>query len=123
RSLPDARDIVDELTGRHVKLNLGDSVHDPTDPVGRRLFNVLAMVAESDLIKMRTGRGMKVARAKGRLCGKKPKLSPRQESHLVALHHAGTHTSAELAELFSVARSTVYRAIERARTPTATAES
>jgi hypothetical protein len=30
--------------------------------------------------------------------------------------HAGTHTSAELAELFSVARSTVYRAIERART-------
>jgi DNA invertase Pin-like site-specific DNA recombinase len=56
---------------------------------------------------------MKVARAKGRLRGKKPKLSQRQEAHLVALHHAGTHTSAELAELFSVARSTVYRAIER----------
>jgi len=28
--------------------------------------------------------------------------------------NAGTHTSAELAELFSVARSTVYRAIQRA---------
>ncbi len=76
------------------------------------------MVAEfeSDLIKMRTGEGMKVARAKGRLRGKRPKLCPRQESHLVTLHHAGTHTSAERAELFSVARSTVYRAIERART-------
>jgi DNA invertase Pin-like site-specific DNA recombinase len=124
RSLPDARDIVAELTAREVKLSLGGSVHDPTDPVGRLLFNVLAMVAEfeSDLIKMRTREGMKVARAKGRLRGKKPKLSPRQESHLVALHHAGTHTSAELAELFSVARSTVYRAIERART-TAPAES
>ncbi|HEX2805499.1 MAG TPA: recombinase family protein, partial [Kineosporiaceae bacterium] len=118
RSLPDARDIVAELTAREVKLSLGGSVHDPTDPVGRLLFNVLAMVAEfeSDLIKMRTREGMKVARAKGRLRGKKPKLSPRQETHLVALHHAGTHTSAELAELFSVARSTVYRAIERART-------
>jgi DNA invertase Pin-like site-specific DNA recombinase len=118
RSLPDARDIVAELTAREVKLSLGGSVHDPTDPVGRLLFNVLAMVAEfeSDLIKMRTRVGMKVARAKGRLRGKKPKLSPRQESHLVALHLAGTHTSAELAELFSVARSTVYRAIERART-------
>ena len=68
------------------------------------------------MIKMRTREGMKVARAKGRLRGKKPKLSQRQEAHLVALHHAGTHTSAELAELFSVARSTVYRAIERART-------
>jgi DNA invertase Pin-like site-specific DNA recombinase len=118
RSLPDARDIVAELTAREVKLSLGGSMHDPADPVGRLLFNVLAMVAEfeSDLIKMRTREGMKVARAKGRLRGKKPKLSQRQEAHLVALHHAGTHTSAELAELFSVARSTVYRAIERART-------
>ncbi|MBW0088605.1 recombinase family protein [Pseudonocardia sp. KRD-184] len=118
RSLPDARDIVAELTAREVKLSLGGSMHDPTDPVGRLLFNVLAMVAEfeSDLIKMRTREGMKVARDKGRLRGKKPKLSPRQEAHLVELHHAGAHTSAELAELFTVARSTVYRAIERART-------
>ena len=45
RSLPDARDIVAELTDREVKLSLGGSVHDPTDPVGRLLFNVLAMVA------------------------------------------------------------------------------
>jgi len=122
RSLPDARDIVAELTAREVKLSLGGSVHDPTDPVGRLLFNVLAMVAEfeSDLIKMRTREGMKAARAKGRLRGKKPKLSQRQESHLVSLHHAGTHTSAELAELFSVARSTVYRAIDRARTAATT---
>lgn len=37
RSLPDARDIVDELTSREVKLNLGGSVHDPTDPVCRLL--------------------------------------------------------------------------------------
>ena len=38
RSLPDARDIADELTAREVKLNIGGSVHDPTDPVGRLLF-------------------------------------------------------------------------------------
>ena len=56
RSLPDARAIADELTSRQVKLNLGGSVHDPTDPVGRLLFNVLAMVAEfeTDLIRART---------------------------------------------------------------------
>ena len=64
RSLPDARDIVKELTEREVKLSLAGSIHDPTDPVGRLLFNVLAMVAEfeSDLIRMRTREGMKVAR-------------------------------------------------------------
>src|SRR5712692_3921737 len=101
RSLPDARDIVEELTTREVKLNLGGSVHDPTDPVGRLLFNVLAMVAEfeADLIRMRTREGMAVAKAKGRLRGKQPKLSPRQEAHLVELHRAGEHSPAELAEL------------------------
>lgn len=36
-----------------------------------------------------------------------------QEKHLVALHRAGTHTTSEIAELFGVARSTVYRAIQR----------
>ena len=116
RSLPDARDIVDDLTRRQVKLNLGGSVHDPTDPVGRLLFNVLAMVAEfeADLIRARTREGMKVAKAKGRLRGKQPKLTPTQEAHLVELHRAGEHTSSELAELFNVARSTVYRALQRA---------
>ena len=56
RSLPDARAIADELTARRVRLSLGGSVYDPTDPVGRLLFNVLAMVAEfeADLISMRT---------------------------------------------------------------------
>jgi DNA invertase Pin-like site-specific DNA recombinase len=50
RSLPDARSIADELTTRQVKLNLGGSVYDPTDAVGRLLFNVLAMVAEFSVI-------------------------------------------------------------------------
>jgi DNA invertase Pin-like site-specific DNA recombinase len=120
RSLPDARDIVEELTNAGVKLNIGGSIHDSHDPVGRLLFNVLAMIAEfeSDLIKMRTREGMKVAKAKGRLRGKQPKLNPRQETHLVELWHAGRHTSAELAELFSIARSTVYRAVQRAGEPT-----
>jgi DNA invertase Pin-like site-specific DNA recombinase len=61
QSLPDARAIADELTQRDVKLNLAGSVHDPTDPVERLLFNVRAMVAdfESDLIRMRTRERMK----------------------------------------------------------------
>jgi DNA invertase Pin-like site-specific DNA recombinase len=79
RSLPDARDIVDALTRREVKLSLGGSVHDPLDPVGRLLFNVLAMVAEfeADLIRARTREAIKVAKAKGRLRGKQPKLTAR----------------------------------------------
>jgi len=79
RSLPDARAIADELTARQISLSLGGSVYDPTDAVGRLLFNVLAMVVEleSDLIRLRTREGMKVAKAKGRLRGKQPKLNRR----------------------------------------------
>lgn len=116
RSLPDARDIADELTRKGVALNLGGSVYDPHDPVGKLLFNVLGMVAEfeADLIRARTREGMAVAKAKGRLRGKQPKLSKSQEAHLVSLHQGGVHTTTEIAELFGVARSTVYRAIQRA---------
>jgi len=103
------------LTAGGVRLSIGGSVHDPADPVGRLLFKVLSMVAEfeADLIRARTREGMAIAEAKGRLRGGVPKLSPAQHRHLVELHSAGAHTSAELAELFGVARSSVYRAIAR----------
>jgi DNA invertase Pin-like site-specific DNA recombinase len=115
RSLRDTTDIAEELTRRQVRLNLGGSVYDPTDPVGRLLFNVLGMVAEfeSDLIRARTREGMATAKVRGKLKGRKPKLSPVQERHMVALHRAGDHTVAELVELFGVGRATVYRALER----------
>lgn len=57
---------------------------------------------------------MKVAKAKGRLTGQQPKLSPKQEAHLYKLHTAGEHSKRDLAELFSAGKSTVHRAIDRA---------
>jgi DNA invertase Pin-like site-specific DNA recombinase len=75
------------------------------------------MVAEfeSDLIRLRTREAMKVAKAKGRLRGRQPKLKPNQAKHLLELHDSGRYTQAELAELFGVGRSTVYRTSERMR--------
>ena len=117
RSVRDVGDIADELTRKEVKLSIGGSVHDPTDPFGKQLFNALAMIAEFevDLSRLRTREGMKVARAKGRLKGKQPKLSAAQQKHLVQLYHEGGHTGTELAELLQVGRSTVYRTLARAQ--------
>jgi DNA invertase Pin-like site-specific DNA recombinase len=72
RSVPDARAIADELEKRGVSLALGKQVYDPNDPMGRMFFNILATFAEfeSDLIRMRTREGMKIARDKGKLRGK-----------------------------------------------------
>ncbi len=55
---------------------------------------------------------MKIAKAKGHLRGKQPKLN-RREAHLVALLLAGQHSTAELADLFNVGGSTVYGAVAR----------
>lgn len=119
RSIRDAHEIVDELTARGVALQIGTNVHDPYDPVGRLLLNVLAMVAEfeCDLIRARTREGMEVAKAKGRLKGGKPKLSEGQSRHLVELHQSGQYTSAEVAELMGISRATLYRTLRRAGVP------
>ncbi|HEY0249560.1 MAG TPA: recombinase family protein [Gryllotalpicola sp.] len=115
RSLRDARDIADELTAKGVVLSLGGSLYDASDPVGRLLFNVLDMVAEfeADLIRMRTKEGVAVAGANGRLKGKQPKLSRPQRAHLYEMLDGHKFTQAELAELFSVSRSTMYREEQR----------
>jgi DNA invertase Pin-like site-specific DNA recombinase len=56
---------------------------------------------------------MRVAKVKGRLRGRRPKLNARQEAHLVSLIAAGEHSIAEVAGLFGIRRPTVYRALQR----------
>ena len=115
RSVPDARDIADELRAREVRLALGPTTYDSTDPMGKMFFNILATFAEfeSDLIRLRTREGMAVARAKGKLRGKKPKLSERQARELRRMFDTGEYSVSELAEVFSVSRPTVYRTLHR----------
>jgi len=115
RSVPDARDIADRLAARGVKLALGQSIYDPSDPMGKMFFNILATFAEfeSDLIRLRTREGMAVARAKGKLRGKQPKLSEKQQKELRRMRDTGDYSISDLAELFTVSRPTVYRTLAR----------
>lgn len=116
RSVRDAADIATEVEARGARLSISGSVYDSRDPVGKLMFGVLSMVAEFevDIIRQRTREGMAVARSRGRLRGKKPKLSPAQERHLVGLVQSGEHSMSEVASLMGVSRATVYRAMERA---------
>ena len=90
------------------------------DPMSKMFFNMLAVFAEfeADLLKMRTREGMATARARGKLKGKKPKLTARQQAELVRMHATGEYTIADLMEVFSVGRATVYRALNRRATST-----
>ena len=119
RSVPDARAIADRLRERGVKLALGRTLYDPDDPMGKLFFNILATFAEfeADLIRMRTREGMAIARARGKLRGKQPKLSDRQQRELCRMHATGEYFISDLAELFSVSRPTVYRTLNRRHSP------
>lgn len=119
RSLPDARDIADELTAKGVVLSLGRSTYGPISGGRRQLFNVLGIVAEfeSDPIRLRMREGRAVAKTRGRLRGKQLKLSAARRKHLYSVHDTGNYTLAELAELFNVSRTDVYPSSKAALPP------
>ena len=52
-----------------MKLALGRALYDPSDPMGKMFFNILATFAEfeADLIRMRTREGMAMARSQGEI--------------------------------------------------------
>ncbi|WP_236743337.1 MULTISPECIES: recombinase family protein [Nocardiopsis] len=89
-----------DLRGSGVSFGLGASVYDWTDPVGRLFLRAPAMVAESeaDTGHQRTREGTAPAKKDGKLKGKQPKLTARQQAHLAKDRATGGHIIAEIAE-------------------------
>ena len=102
-----------------MKLALGRAFYAPGDPLGKLFFNILATFAEfeADLIRMRSREGMAIARARGELRGKRPKLSDRRQRELYRMHATGEYSISDLAEFFSVSRPIVYRTLNRIHSP------
>lgn len=113
----DAYEIADALQAKGVNLAPGTSIYDPAEPMGKMFFNVLATFAEFEggLIRLRTHEGMTIAWAKGKLRGKQPNLSDKQQQELCRMHGNGEYSISDLAELFPVSRPTVYRTLSRGK--------
>lgn len=114
-SVPDARDIAEKLEPKGIRPAFGAVVHDPTDPMGRMFFNIVATFAGfgADLTRIRTREGMAIAKAKGKLREKSPRLSENQEKELWRMHDTGEYSTSDLAEAFSVSCPTAYRTTAR----------
>lgn len=56
---------------------------------------------------------MKIARDKGKVRGKPPKLPDLQQRELLKMHATGEHSISDLGRLFKLSRPTVYRTIRR----------
>jgi hypothetical protein len=72
-----------------------------------------SLLSSDHRLRMRTREDMAVAKAKGKVRGKQPKLSPKQQTELRRMHGTGEYSINDLAELFSIGRTTVYRALLR----------
>ncbi|MGW9005133.1 helix-turn-helix domain-containing protein [Brevibacterium casei] len=81
------------------------------------LLAVTAAMAEveRDLIIERTNAGLKSARARGRVGGRKPRLTPSQEQAVLSVVDGGQQSLTAIADDFSISRSTLYRILERHR--------
>ena len=51
--------------------------------------------------------------AKGKLRGKKPKLSEKQHRELRRMYDTGDYSISDLADVFAVSRPTIYRTLQR----------
>ncbi|USQ98437.1 recombinase family protein [Caulobacter sp. RL271] len=104
-----------ELRAKEINFaSLTDGI-DTGTAAGRFFFHVMAAMAEMerDLVLERTLAGLAAAKARGRLGGRPTKLTAQQVSHAKLLLADPEVSGAEVARTLGVARSTLYRSLER----------
>ena len=68
---------------------------------------------ERAMLRERTRSGLLAARKEGRVGGRRPKLTPRQQQEIVQLVASGQKIAADAARLFNVHPSTVARLLAK----------
>jgi DNA invertase Pin-like site-specific DNA recombinase len=113
RSLRDLINMLDELKQRGVKFRSLTEHIDTDTPTGRAMWQMISLLAELErsLISERTRAGIKAAKRRGVKFGRKRKLTPQQLDHARALIEKGEHDRQDIADLFKVSRTTLYRAL------------
>ncbi|HGH4717955.1 TPA: recombinase family protein [Enterobacter hormaechei] len=102
--------LVDELRQRGIHFkSLTDSI-DTSSPMGRFIFHIMSALGEMEreLIVERTRAGLAAAREKGRIGGRRPKLTPEQWAQAGRLIANGVDRK-QVAIIYDVAVCTLYK--------------
>lgn len=121
RSLKNLIELSERLHERGINLVVLDQAIDTSTPSGRMFFHILGAVAEFEraLTAERTRDGLAAARARGRVGGRKQALKPRQAALAQQMYDElggdgkRKHTVQDIANELGVARTTIYRYLER----------
>jgi len=114
RSAKDLLSISGELEDNGVALEVLEQNINTTTPEGKLFFTLIAAFAEFEhsLMVARTKDGLAAARARGRVGGRKPKLTVAQKKHVKKLYDERELTVREIAEMFNITPPTVYAALK-----------
>ena len=115
RSLRDVLMIMDRLGEAGAGFRSLTEAIDTTTPAGRMMMQMVGAFAEFEraMLRERTQAGLEAARRKGRVGGRRPKLSPQQQSEIRKMVSSGEKTAAEAARLFKVHPATISRLLAR----------
>ena len=119
RSVMDLITIANELSAEGVKLEILAGSFNRDDPMEKAFFTIAAAFAEleRDMIQVRTLDGLAAARARGRVGGRKAKLTDVQAAEVRRLYAAREKTVAEIGALFGITRESVYRYVKQSARP------
>lgn len=114
RRLRDLITMLDDLKQRGVKFRSLTEAIDTETPTGRAMWQMIGVLAELErsLIIERTRAGLRAARARGVVVGRKRTLTPQKVKHAARLVEHGEPVDA-IAATLGVSRSTLYREFQR----------
>jgi len=113
RSLKNLIALVEDLAERGVGFrSLTENID--TTPGGKLIFHIFAALAdfERELIRERTNAGLAAARARGRVGGRPPVMTPDKIKVARQMYRSKDHTVEAIAKTLGVSRKTIYRHLE-----------
>ncbi len=117
RSLRDVLTIMERLAEAKAGFRSLTEAIDTTTPAGRMMMQMVGAFAEFEraMLRERTRAGLETARRDERIGGRRPKLTPQQQTEIVRMISRGRKTAADAARLFGVHPATISRLLSRAR--------
>lgn len=111
RSLKHLIELIEGFKEKGVEfISLSDSI-DTTTAAGNAMFQMIGVFAEFErnLNHERTMAGLKAARARGRIGGRKEKLTTKQIVTLQKMYQSKEHSLSEMGRTFGISKPTIYR--------------